>query len=115
MSFMVIEHFKAGPGPVYDRAAVHGRMLPDGLAFIDSWMVDDERMDRCFQTMHAGDPALFDVWIERWQDLVDFQVIPVISPRQPPTPTRPSVKTSSPAVMAVNSKRFTNLATPGVR
>ncbi|HUF99787.1 MAG TPA: DUF3303 family protein [Ilumatobacter sp.] len=78
MLFMVVEHFRAGPGPVYGRAALHGRMLPDGLEFIDSWIVDDERMDRCFQLVHTDDPALFDVWIERWRDLVDFEIIPVI-------------------------------------
>jgi hypothetical protein len=79
MRYMLIEHYSAGPGPVYERAARHGRMLPDGLHYIDSWVVDDDKLDRCFQLMETDDPSLFDVWRERWGDLVDFEVYPVIN------------------------------------
>jgi Domain of unknown function (DUF3303) len=75
---MVIEHYTAGPRAVYARAAAQGRMLPDGLRYIDSWIMDDDRLDRCFQLMETDDPALFDVWLERWRDLGEFEVYPVI-------------------------------------
>jgi hypothetical protein len=78
MRFMLIEHYKAGPRAVYERAAAYGRMLPEGLHYVDSWVVDDGQLDRCFQLMEADDPALIDVWRERWQDLGDFEIYPVI-------------------------------------
>jgi hypothetical protein len=79
MLYMIIERYTAGPGPVYERAASRGRMLPDGLRYLDSWVVDDDRLDRCFQLMETDDPALFDVWRERWSDLADFEIFPVIT------------------------------------
>jgi hypothetical protein len=79
MRYMLIEHFTSGPGPVYERAASQGRMLPEGLRYVDSWVVDDGELDRCFQLMETDDPALLDVWRERWADLVDFEVHRVIT------------------------------------
>jgi hypothetical protein len=76
---MVIERYLAGPRPVYERAAACGRMLPEGLAYAGSWVVDDGGMDRCFQLMETSDAALFDVWFARWSDLVSFEVFPVIT------------------------------------
>jgi Protein of unknown function (DUF3303) len=78
MLYMVIERYLSGPGPVYERAAVRGRMLPDGLAYVNSWVVDGG-MDRCFQLMETSAPALFDAWFERWSDLVSFELYPVIT------------------------------------
>jgi uncharacterized protein DUF3303 len=78
MLYMVVENYVAGPRPVYERAASHGRMLPDGLHFLDSWIVGDGKLDRCFQLMETDDPALLDRWCERWSDLVEFDVLPVI-------------------------------------
>jgi hypothetical protein len=78
MLFMVIEKYRLGPGPVYERAAAQGRLLPEGLQYVDSWVVDDERLDRCFQLMETDDLELFNVWRERWADLSDFEVFPVI-------------------------------------
>jgi len=75
---MVIEQYTSGPGPVYERAAARGRMLPDGLHYLDSWIVDDGRLDRCFQLMETDDPALFDMWLDNWRDLGEFEVYPVI-------------------------------------
>lgn len=75
---MVIEHYTNGPEPIYRRAAERGRMLPDGPRYVDSWVVDDSRLDRCFQLMETDDPALFDVWLANWSDLGTFEVIPVI-------------------------------------
>jgi hypothetical protein len=78
MLYMVVERYVDGPGPVYERAATHGRMLPEGVRYVDSWIVDDDRLDRCFQLMEADDGALLDRWRERWSDLVEFDVCPVI-------------------------------------
>ena len=75
---MVIERYTHGPEPVYRRAAERGRLLPDGLHYIDSWVVDDERLDRCFQLMETEDPSLFDEWIAAWAALAEFEVVPVI-------------------------------------
>ena len=75
---MVIERYVDGPGPVYETAARHGRMLPDGLFYVDSWVVADDKLDCCFQLMETDDPALFDVWAARWSGLVDIEVHPVV-------------------------------------
>ena len=77
MRYMVIERYLSGPAPVYERAAARGRMLPEGLTYLDSWVVSDGAMDRCFQLMETSDPALFGAWLERWSDLVSFEIYPV--------------------------------------
>jgi hypothetical protein len=74
---MVVETFTQGPGPVYERAAERGRMLPPGLAYVDSW-VEERRLDRCFQLMETDDPSLFQEWTASWSDLADFEIVPVI-------------------------------------
>jgi Protein of unknown function (DUF3303) len=73
---MVIERFVHGARPVYQRAAERGRILPDGLVYVDSWI--DESLERCFQLMETDDPALFDEWIANWSDIGEFEVVPVI-------------------------------------
>jgi hypothetical protein len=78
MRYMVIEKFTQGPRPVYARAAERGRMLPPGLAYLDSW-IDEFRLDRCFQLMETEDASLFDEWVARWRDLVEFEIVPVIN------------------------------------
>ncbi|HEY1516837.1 MAG TPA: DUF3303 family protein [Solirubrobacteraceae bacterium] len=82
MLYMVVERDVAGPGPVYERAATHGRMLPEGVRYVDSWIVDDDQLDRCFQLMETDDLALLDRWRERWSDLVEFDVLPIIKSDQ---------------------------------
>jgi Domain of unknown function (DUF3303) len=79
MLFIVIERFKSrgAAAEVYRRFAERGRMLPDGLKYLDSWV--EENLDRCFQLMETDDAKLFKQWIACWQDLVDFEVIPVIN------------------------------------
>lgn len=74
---MVIETFLRGAEPVYARAAERGRMLPEGLLYLDSWVAARER-DRCFQLMETDDPSLFEPWIAAWSDLAEFEVVPVI-------------------------------------
>ena len=78
MRYMVIETFTRGPRPVYARAAERGRLLPDGLTYLDSW-IDERRLDRCFQLMETDDPSLFDRWTAAWSDLAEFEIVPVLS------------------------------------
>jgi hypothetical protein len=73
---MVIETFVSGARPVYERAAERGRMLPDGLVYLASWI--DESLERCFQLMETDDPSLFDEWIASWSDIGEFEIVPVI-------------------------------------
>lgn len=86
--FMVIERFKDGqPRPVYERAAA-GRLMPEGLRYVDSWV--EASFARCFQLMECDDLALLMTWIANWSDLVDFEVVPVVTSAQaaaalPPT------------------------------
>ena len=76
MLFMVIEHFRAGRAPeVYRRFRERGRMAPDGLRYVASWVDMDFR--RCFQVMETDDAALFRQWTAHWEDLVDFEIVPV--------------------------------------
>jgi len=76
MLYMIIEHFNAGAAPdIYRRARDEGRQLPAGLEYIDSWV--DLDFVRCFQLMRTEDRTLIDRWIEVWDDLARFEVIPV--------------------------------------
>lgn len=78
MIYLVIENFREGdPRPVYARFAERGRLAPEGLRYVSSWVTQDLR--RCFQVMETRDRALLEAWMERWRDLVDFEVIPVVS------------------------------------
>jgi hypothetical protein len=77
MLFMVIEHFEGGdPEPVYRRFAERGRLAPDGLAYVGSWVTSD--LTRCYQVMETADRSLLDEWMARWADLVRFEVVEVI-------------------------------------
>ena len=81
MLFMVIERFKnRDAAPVYKRFRERGRMAPEGLRYIDSWI--ETNFDRCFQLMECDNPELFHEWIAHWQDLVEFDVIEVITSQQ---------------------------------
>ncbi len=76
MLYMVIERFKETAAPeVYRRFAERGRMLPDGLSYLSSWI--DQNTTTCWQLMETDDPSLFEPWIAEWSDLVDFEVVPV--------------------------------------
>ncbi|HEY7358147.1 MAG TPA: DUF3303 family protein [Ktedonobacterales bacterium] len=77
MLFMVIERYKNRDArAVYQRASERGRMLPEGLRYVSSWV--EENFDRCFQVMECDDPQLFAAWTAQWQDLVDFEIIHVV-------------------------------------
>jgi uncharacterized protein DUF3303 len=76
--YMVVERFKDGdPVPVYRRFRDHGRLAPPGLEYVSSWV--DTKLQRCFQLMETDNPELLDEWMERWSDIVDFEVYPVMS------------------------------------
>ncbi len=78
MLYMVIEHYRDGdPVPVYRRFRERGRLAPEGLAYVSSWV--DEPLARCFQLMETSDPRLIDEWIAQWSDIVEFEVVPVIT------------------------------------
>jgi hypothetical protein len=75
---MIIEVFKnQDPVPVYRRFRERGRLAPEGLQYISSWV--DEKLERCFQLMETEDRKYLDEWIASWTDLVEFEVYPVIS------------------------------------
>ena len=78
MLYMIVESFKnRDPVPVYRRFGEQGRLAPEGLHYVASWV--DESLSRCFQLMEPADRALLDEWISRWNDLVDFEVYPVMT------------------------------------
>ena len=75
---MIIEHFKnQDPVPVYRRFRDRGRLAPEGLQYVSSWV--DEKLERCFQLMETEHPKYLDEWVANWNDLVEFEVYPVIS------------------------------------
>jgi hypothetical protein len=78
---MIIEHFKNDdPVPVYRRFRDRGRLAPNGLQYISSWV--DEKLERCFQIMETDDRELLDQWITNWSDIVEFEVFPVVSSKE---------------------------------
>ncbi len=89
MLYMIVEHFRHGDAlPVYRRFRDKGRMAPDGLRYAASWVTEDFR--HCFQVMECDDRGLLDQWMAHWQDLIEFEVI--------------SVMTSAEAVTAIGSR-----------
>ena len=78
MLYMIVERFKnQDPVPVYRRFREQGRLAPEGLQYISSWV--DEKLERCFQLMETSDRSQLEEWMAKWSDLVDFEVYPVIS------------------------------------
>jgi hypothetical protein len=79
--FMVIEHYRGGDAaPVYARFRDRGRLAPPGLDYVSSWV--DEEMRICYQLMETDDRRLLEQWIANWIDLVEFEVVPVITSAQ---------------------------------
>jgi hypothetical protein len=76
--YMIVERFKNKDAvPVYRRFRERGRMAPDGVVYVSSWV--DESLEFCYQVMESPDRELLDEWIAMWSDLVDFEVHRVIS------------------------------------
>jgi hypothetical protein len=79
--YMVVEHFRSKDAvPVYRRFRERGRLAPDGLRYVSSWV--DDKLERCYQLMETDDRSLLDQWIRNWNDLVEFEVYPVMTSQQ---------------------------------
>jgi predicted GIY-YIG superfamily endonuclease len=73
---MVIERFREGRAPeIYRRYREHGRMAPEDVTYIASWV--DLDFSRCFQVMEADSEARLKEWTKHWDDLTDFEIVPV--------------------------------------
>lgn len=78
MQYLVIERFRNGdPAPVYERFRDRGRMAPPGLHYGGSWITED--LTTCYQIMECEDRDLLDQWMANWRDIVDFEVLPVLT------------------------------------
>lgn len=76
MQFMVIEKFrKQDARSVYRRFHTEGRLMPEGVTFVESWVSAD--LSRCFQIMECNDVTLLQRWVSGWSDLVEFEIVPV--------------------------------------
>ena len=81
MLYMIVERFKnEDPIPVYRRLRDRGRMAPQGLEYVSSWV--DQKLHLCFQLMETDHPEHIDEWLANWKDLVEFEVYPVISSKE---------------------------------
>ena len=79
--YMVVEHFKNKDAvAVYRRFRDSGRMAPEGLTYVSSWV--DEELEHCYQLMETQDPGMLDEWMANWSDLVDFEVHAVVTSKE---------------------------------
>jgi uncharacterized protein DUF3303 len=79
--YMVVEHFKNKDAvPIYRRFRDNGRMAPQGLRYVSSWV--DYKLERCYQLMETDDRTLLDEWMANWSDLADFEVHPVVTSQE---------------------------------
>ena len=79
--YMLVEHFKnTDAGSVYRRFRDRGRMVPEGVVYVSSWV--DQELERCYQLMETGDRVLLDKWMANWSDLIDFEVHPVVTSKE---------------------------------
>ena len=79
--YLVVEHFKNNDAvPVYRRFRDRGRMAPEGLVYVSSWV--DHKLERCYQVMETHDCVLLDGWMANWSDLIDFEVHPVVTSKE---------------------------------
>ena len=79
--YMLVEHFKNKDAvSVYRRFRDRGRMVPEGLIYVSSWV--DQKLECCYQLMETGDRVLLDEWMANWSDLIDFEVHPVVTSKE---------------------------------
>ena len=90
--YMILEHFRNGDAaPVYRRFRERGRLAPEGLSYVASWV--DEPMSTCYQVMETADRALLEQWMAQWSDLVEFEVHPVMTSQEAAQRMAPKVGT----------------------
>jgi hypothetical protein len=89
MLYMVIERFKKPAEEIYRRARDKGRMMPEGLEYVSSWV--DLDFNVCYQLMQTDDKSLFALWIDNWKDLVEFEIIPVRTSQEAMEIVRPKL------------------------
>jgi hypothetical protein len=90
MLFMVVERYKNQDAlAVYRRAAEQGRMMPEGLTYVESWV--EANFNRCFQLVECEDAALLQAWIVKWSDLVEMEIVPVVHSHETSERLRPLV------------------------
>ena len=78
---MVIERFKKRDAvAVYRRFRERGRMMPEGLKYVESWV--EQGFGRCFQLMECEDAGLFEQWMAQWEDLVEFEIVGVVTSKE---------------------------------
>ena len=81
MLFMVIERFKNQDAvAIYRRLRDEGRMMPEGLKYVGSWV--EPNFDRCFQLMECDNEEVIRQWTEHWEDLMEFEIIPVFTSQE---------------------------------
>ena len=79
--YMIVERFRnQDPLPIYRRFQTHGRLAPDGLQYVSSWV--DVKLECCFQLMETDHREYLDQWLANWKDLVEFEVYPVITSKE---------------------------------
>ena len=74
MLYLVIERFRDAPA-IYQRLREKGRMMPEGLEYVSSWI--DVDLKTCWQLMRTDNESLFQAWTDSWKDLMDFEIVPV--------------------------------------
>lgn len=78
MLYMVIEKYRdRDPIPVYRRFQQRGRLMPVGMEYRGSWITED--LGGCYQLVECVHRSLLDEWIANWKDIVDFDIVPVIT------------------------------------
>ncbi len=78
---MVIERFKnRDAAAIYQRLREQGRMMPEGLKYVGSWI--EPSFERCFQVMECDDQQLFQEWTKQWEDLMEFEIVPVMTSQE---------------------------------
>jgi hypothetical protein len=81
MLFMVLEKFRnQGADAVYRRLREKGRMLPEGVTFINSWVTAE--LSLCFQVMECDDVAMLQQWAVQWSDLIEFEMVPIVESKE---------------------------------
>jgi hypothetical protein len=77
-TYLIIESYRSDKShEIYQRFSEKGRMLPQGVEYVDSWV--EMNMQKCYQIMRSESLGKLLIWTEQWKDLVDFEIIPVLT------------------------------------